>query len=54
MVEVPSARDDTESDAVPPLSGAVPRVFLPFLKVMTSPFGGAPPVELTVAVKTTA
>jgi hypothetical protein len=39
-----------ENEAEPPLKLPVPRVFDPWLKVMTSPFGGA---GLTFAVKFT-
>lgn len=37
----------------PPLSGAVPRVVEPCVKVMSSPFGGGPRLDVTVAVSIT-
>ena len=51
---VPTARVETESDADPPLSDPVPNTVVPCLKVTVSPLGGAPRLELTVAVKRTA
>lgn len=51
---VPTASVETESDADPPLSVPVPSTVVPWLNVTISPLGGAPRLELTVAVKTTA
>ena len=48
-----AVKEDVVSEAVPALSEAVPITDEPFLKVMVSPLGGAPEVELTVAVKVT-
>jgi hypothetical protein len=50
---MPAVKEDVVSVAVPPLREAVPRIDEPFLKVMVSPLGGRPEVELTVAVKVT-
>src|SRR6266567_6949 len=54
MVKMPAAKEDVVNDALPPLSVTVPRTADPFLKVMVSPLGGAPALELTAAVKVTA
>jgi hypothetical protein len=43
-------RKDVVNAAKPPLNGLVPRVLVPFLKVMTVPFATGW-LELTVAVK---
>jgi hypothetical protein len=51
---MPAAKEEVVSEAVPALSGAVPRIDEPFLNVMVSPLGGAPALELTAAVKVTA
>ena len=54
MERVPAASEEVVNVAVPPAKDPVPSVVLPSLKVTTSPSGGAPAVELTVAVKVTA
>jgi hypothetical protein len=54
MERVPAASEEVVNVAVPPANDPVPSVVLPSLKVTTSPSGGAPALELTVAVKVTA
>lgn len=54
MVKIPAGSDVVASEAIPPLSDPVPRTAEPFLKVMVSPFGGGPALELKVAVNVTA
>jgi hypothetical protein len=49
----PTVRDDVVKVALPPASGAVPRVAALFLNVTSSPSGGAMEPALTVAVKVT-
>jgi hypothetical protein len=49
----PTARDDVVKVALPPASGAVPKVAAPFLNVTSSPSGGVPEPALAVAVKVT-
>jgi hypothetical protein len=51
MVSIPAGNEEVVRAAMPPVSAAVTRTDEPFLKVMSSPFGGAPAIELTVAVK---
>jgi hypothetical protein len=51
---VPGGSDEVVMAAVPLLKVAVPKTATPFVKVMVSPFGGAPWLEVTVAVKITA
>lgn len=51
---VPAGREDVVKLAEPPLKGAVASTVVPFLKLMISPSGGGPALELTVAVKVTA
>jgi hypothetical protein len=50
---VPAASDAVVIVAIPPASAPVPKVAAPFLNVTISPFGGTPPLELTVAVNVT-
>jgi hypothetical protein len=51
---MPPVSDDVVNVALPPDKLPVPSVAPPFLNVTTSPSGGAPELELTVAVKVTA
>jgi hypothetical protein len=53
MERVPAASEEVVNVAMPPARDPVPSVELPSLKVTTSPSGGAPELELTVAVKVT-
>ena len=46
---VPLGRVESEKVATPPLRVPVPNIFVPCSKVMVSPLGGAPMLELTVA-----
>ena len=54
IVSVPAGSVVIVSEAEPPTSEAVPSVVVPFSKLITSPLGGVPPAELTVAVSVTA
>jgi hypothetical protein len=51
---VPGGRVEVEKLAEPPLSVPVPSTVLPFMNETASPFGGAPSLEVTTAVKVTA
>ena len=51
---MPAFRDDVVKVAVPPLSVPVPSKVFPWLKDTVSPSGGAPALDVTVAVKVTA
>ena len=53
-VVVPTLSVDIENVADPPLNVPFPSTVVPFLNVTVSPSGGAPILELTCAVKTTA
>jgi hypothetical protein len=52
--DVPSGNDEVVKLASPPLNVPVPSTVVPFMKLTDSPSGGAPVLELTVAVKVTA
>ena len=51
---VPTVSEDVVNDAVPPNIGTLARTVVPCLKLITSPSGGVPPDEVTVAVSLTA
>src|ERR1017187_6595632 len=53
MLSVPPVNVEIGNAADPPLSEAVPSVVVPCRNVIVSPSGGAPWLELTVAVKVT-
>jgi hypothetical protein len=53
MVCNPAVKVDVVNVAIPPAKSPVPSAPLPFLKVIFSPSGGAPALELTVAVNST-
>lgn len=53
MLLVPADRADVVNEAEPAVSGAVPSVVPALRKVISSPFGGVPPGEVTVAVNVT-
>jgi len=50
---LPTGSVEVVKVAEPPLNEPVPNAFEPFLNVTVSPSGGAPTLEVTVAVKVT-
>lgn len=52
--DVPSGNEEVVKLAEPLLNVPVPSTVLPSMKLTVSPSGGAPALELTVAVKVTA
>ena len=53
MLPDPVGSVDVVKVAFPPLRAAVPRAVAPLLNVISSPSGGVPPAEVTVAVNLT-
>ena len=53
-VVVPTLSVEVVKLAEPPLNAPVPSTVLPFMNDTVSPFGGAPMLEVTTAVKVTA
>ncbi len=50
---VPTAKVESVKFAEPPLNVPVPSTVVPFIKETVCPFGGAPELEVTFAVKIT-